>query len=214
MDRYLSIIAIATLVLLSAVPGYARFNVREAVLTAPRDVLFGVDSLKRLDMLDYYESGMKRGVQNDFVFEERITALDDNQATIMTSASTELTIALLATPSDTSLLVIKTMALPAPDARVTVYDRNWQPLKPKAQLPDHNDLSLWLTGDWKTVQADVENAVPFITASMIYDPDSQVLTVLQTVNAVVGREERPWVEKYMKPTIAYKWNGKKWTQLK
>lgn len=182
-------------------------------VNAPQEVSCLVDSLGRLDMLDYYASSLSRGVPDQLDAKVYIKEMTESTVTFTTSNVSERSFALLPHGKDTLVMVVETVSLPIPDSSATVYTLDWKKAGKAMQLPDFNDLSLWLTGDWKEKIDDIENAVKFVTASISWDKDTQSLTVINTTQGVVSRESQELVTKYMKPSIAYRWTGRKWNKI-
>lgn len=185
---------------------------RQALVTAPRDLFVAVDSLTRLDMLDYYEAGSQVGSRNLLGGQASVRHLDDERVTVATSGSSEVTIVTIPSRRDTVLLVISTLALPAPDSHAVMYSSDWQPLSAGAQLGDHNNLDLWLLPGASARRAEVENLVPFVPA--IYDYRDGVLTVTQSLGRLLPADDWATVKPLLRPTLTYTWNGRSWSQIK
>lgn len=183
---------------------------REAFITAPREVFVSIDSLTRLDMLDYYESGSAVGSRNLLGGTSQVKFLTDNAITVSTSGSSEVVVSLMTAGSDTTLLAVNTIVLPAANSRATVYDRDWKPLPAKVQLPSHNDLSLWMLPQYKDRVKELENMIPFIPA--VYSYNNGVLTMTHTLGKVLSTDDYKRVKTMLKPTISYQWTGKKWKE--
>lgn len=200
------------LVAVMTAAGASALTPREAFVNAPRQVITAIDSITRLDMIDYYECGSSVPSRNTFGGDSRVTLMSDDAITVSTSSSSEVTIALLPGARDTMLIVVNTLALPAPDSKVTIYDRDWNPAGRKLQLPDHNDLSLWMGADAKKRRSELENLIPFIPA--IYTYKDGVLTVTHTLGRILPADDYKTVKPLLRPSIGYRWNGKKWTAIK
>lgn len=185
---------------------------RDAFVTAPRDVIAAIDSITRLDMLDYFASGSSVASRNAFGGDAMVKSLSDGSITVGTSVSSEVTIALLPAGRDTMLLVINTLALPVPDSKATVYNRDWTLAAGKVQLSSHNDLDRWLTPEAKQRRAEIENAIPFVSA--IYAYGNGELTVTNTLARLLPADDYALVKSYLKPANVYRWTGKKWSEVK
>ncbi len=185
---------------------------REIFVDAPRQVIAAIDSITRLDMLDYYASGSSVASRNAFGGESRVTLLTDDFITVSTSSSSEVTMALLPGRRDTMLLVVNTLALPAPDSRASVYGRDWALCDRKLQLPDHNDLSLWLDRDSGPRRQELENMIPFVPA--IYTYKDGILTVTNTLSRLIPADDYRVVKPYIRSSISYRWAGNRWSLIK
>lgn len=195
----------------AAVAGMA-MTPREAFVNAPREIIVAIDSITRLDMLDYYDSGSQGASRNAFGGEASVKMLNDEMITVATTKSSEVTISLLPCGRDTMFLVINTLALPAPDSYAAVYHSDWTLASDRHQPADHNDLSLWLDSNARGHESGIENAVPFIPA--IYTYTDGVLTMTHTLRRLLGDTDYEFVMPYMKKTIGYRWDRGKWKKLK
>lgn len=186
---------------------------REAFITAPDEVIATVDSITRLDMLDYYDSGSSVASRNAFGGNTSVRSLNDASITVAISNVSEVTIVPLDSHSraDSAILVINTLALPTPDSYAVTYDRNWH-LESKYSLPDHNNLDLWILPTGSKLRDKIENAIPFIPA--IYTFNDGVLTMTQTLSKLIGPDDYNFVKPYLRPSISFRWTGKNWKQIK
>ncbi len=185
---------------------------REAFINAPNEIIEAIDSLTRLDMLDYFDSGSTIASRNAFGGESTVKSINDTAITVATSKASEVTLVVLPiSKTDTMMLVINTLALPAPDSHATVYDKSWQPVG-KASLPEHNNLDLWLLPAAKSNRSVIENAIPFIPA--IYNFNDGTLTVTHTLSRLIPKEDLELVSPYLRPSISFAWNGKTWKTVK
>lgn len=191
--------------------GINALSPRDAFVQAPRQVIASIDSITRLDMLDYFGSGAVSGSRNAFGGEVGVKLLTDNSIVVTTSRSSEVTIATLPVSRDTMLLVINTLALPASDSDAAIYTASWTKADAGKQLPGHNDLSLWLQPDAREKRSELENLLPFIPA--IYTYNDGVLTMTHTLSRLLPKEEYSKIKKYLRPSLSYKWNGKKWKRV-
>lgn len=197
------------LTLLCAVaPAMARTTAKQAFVTAPRELFPTIDSLTRLDMIDYYESGSATPSKNRFGGGSRVSALSEDSITVETSPATTVTLYTLPSKGDTLLLAVTTMSLPAPDAMAALYTSKWEPLPPKAALPSHNQLKLWLLKCTKEQRQLVENLVPFIPAS--YSLRGNRLTITSTLDRLLPADDYQQVVPFLRSSISYSWDGQRW----
>jgi len=185
---------------------------REAFVKAPREVISAIDSLTRLDMLDYFDSGSTVASRNAFGGDVRVKSLTDESITIATSPSSDVSIIVLPATSDTMLLVVNTLALPAPDCNATVYTSDWKKAAKKAQLPGHNNLSLWIVSSDKPQMDNLENLIPFIPA--IYNYNNGILSVTNTLGRLLPADDYKKIKPYIRSSVDYNWTGKKWNRMK
>lgn len=184
---------------------------REAFIKAPADIIETIDSITRLDMLDYYDSGSSVASRNAFGGEASVRSANDVSITVSTSNVAEVTLVPLAAGRDSVLLVINTLALPTPDSYAVTYDHNWH-LDTGMSLPDHNSLDLWILPSGRNVRDKIENAIPFIPA--IYTFNDGTLTMTQTLSKLIPADDYTFVKPYLRPAISFKWTGKNWKQVK
>ncbi|MDE7385770.1 MAG: DUF3256 family protein [Muribaculaceae bacterium] len=184
---------------------------REAFIKAPADIIETIDSITRLDMLDYYDSGSSVASRNAFGGEASVRSANDVSITVSTSNVAEVTLIPLAAGRDSVLLVINTLALPTPDSYAVTYDQNWH-LATGMSLPDHNSLDLWMLPSGRNVRDKIENAIPFVPA--IYTFNDGTLTMTQTLSKLIPADDYTFVKPYLRPSISFKWTGKNWKQVK
>lgn len=187
---------------------------REAFVKAPSQIFTTLDSISRLDMIDYFEAGRGGASRNALGGESRITVLDDLHVGVMTTPSTAVDIYLLPSAGkDTLVAVVSTLKLPALDSSVAVYDSNWNQMSAKKLPATFNTLDLWLKpGLSREDITKVENTVPFIPAYITVDGNT--LTVTNKIDQIVPAEEFKAISGLLVPSIAFAWNGKVWSPVK
>lgn len=176
----------------------------KAFVEAPRRVFPTVDRSTRLDMIDYFEAGSDKASKNQFEGECRITAMNADQLTFESSPSTSHTLTLLPRHrSDTVIMVVTTMELPARDSHVKFYTTSWQPAEQGLfMVPNLND---WVP-DAKARQ-QVAGQIPMTIASASYDIGAQTLTVTNNLSDFLPDEVTNLVTPNMAKKITYRWNG-------
>lgn len=184
---------------------------REAFVTAPRDVIVTIDSLTRLDMLDYYDSGSTIASRNKLGGASQVKLVTDDAITISTSGSSEITIRLLPVKGDTLIMVTGTLILPAPDSKLTLYDKGWTALGGKSRIPSHNDLSLWILPQFKSNIKEIEDIVPFVTA--VYTYNDGIITMTHTLSKTLPTDNYKRVKPMLSPQISFRWTGTKWERI-
>jgi hypothetical protein len=183
-----------------------------AFTDAPID-MFPIDKLTRLDMIDYYNNGSTKPSKNMFKGDCRITALSPEQITVEASNVADITISLLQHKADTLFMVISTYKTPIADSAIHFYNKAWTEQQNLFNAPE---LADWLTAEVKADkqrQKDVENACPFILATYSYSPADATLTITNNVDAMIPREDKQIVGSALRPTLTYKWNGKKMEKI-
>lgn len=184
----------------------------EAFTSAPNSVFPLLDNSTRMDMVDYFNSHMSTASQNKLSGKSRITALSDESLSFEMSSSSAYQIILLPGKESTIIALIETVATPAPDSNISFYDENWK--KSEKPLLENPDLDTWLTAEGNNDKAMVESLVPFMLSSMSYDPVTKTLTLTNNVKQFLGEDMYSMVANCLKPALTFKWNGKRFEQVK
>lgn len=186
----------------------------EAFVTAPTTVFPAIDSLTRLDMVDYFRSGSDRASKNLFNGQARVTHLTPDQITVETSAAAEKTITIIPRGNgrDSLLMVITTVKTPAEDSTVKFYTTSWQPVdKGLFIVPALDD---WMQPQAADKRQDVENAVPFMLAKISYEPAMATLTLVNNLGAYLPEETSTLAGNALKSELSYRWDGHKMVRIK
>lgn len=183
----------------------------EAYLETPSAGIFLIDSITRMDMLDYYRSGSATPSAAIIGGTARVTE-EKPMSIKLTVGQTDFQLALLYDGKNTIIALIETVASTVPDSHITFYDRNWNELPKQKGLFKSPALKDWLTEDGKRERAYIEEVVPFIMAIYDYDPDSKVLTISNTMENYYTPEDWKDISAKLKASIAYRWNGKQFTK--
>jgi len=174
---------------------------------APAAVFPTIDRLTRLDMLDYFNSGSDKPSKNIMAGDSRVLALTDRQISVQTSGVQTVELSLLPQKADTLFLVVTTVRTPVPDSSVELFTSRWKPVKRdffKAPL-----LADWVLPEGKAQMETLENIYPFTLASATFNADTQVLTLTNNLGDYLPEIESKGMEKLLRPTIEYRWDGKR-----
>lgn len=189
----------------------AQYSASDAFVNAPRKVLPLLDRNARLDMLDYFNSGLATKTSNKLNGQSAVTAVSPLQVSVqMTDAST-CDIAVLPASGDSLVAVISTLATPAPDSKMTVYTSDYSK-DVTGSVFSRPVLKDWLAD--KSALATVEGLVPFLLISYSYAPESGVLTLTNNTKLFLSEDVYSIVEPYLIPQLVYKWNGKRFEKQK
>ncbi|MDE5786108.1 MAG: DUF3256 family protein, partial [Duncaniella sp.] len=177
---------------------------------APNSVFPLLDNSTRMDMIDYFNSGMTNTSTNNLKGQSAVTALSDKTLSVKMTDSSTAQIAVLDAGSGQVIAVISTVAAPGLDSSIAFFDADWSP------LPDGNyfakpSIDDWLTDEGKANKAEVEMQVPFMLASYNYDPATGKLLLINNLNRFLDEDIYEIVSPYLRPTLSYTWNGKKFT---
>ncbi len=207
------ILTLATLtVLLLPATMQAQLTARQAFATAPQSVFPLLDTNTRLDMIDYFDAGMKNESKNALGGQSALLEVSPMSLSMkMSDASTNQVFLLPAAGNDTIIGVIRTVATPGHDSSLSLYTSKWQPV---AQSKRFNAPKLT---DWVTDRShlgDVEAVVPFMLTGYKYDPQRSTLTLENNLNGFLSDDIYEMVAPYMLSSLTYEWDGKKFTLRK
>lgn len=203
------LITTAAALVLGLGASFAQLTASKAFVEAPRNVLPLLDRNARLDMLDYFNSGLTTKTSNKLNGSSAVTAVSHEQVAVqMTDAST-CHIAVIPASKDSLIAVITTVSTPAPDSKMTVYSSDFKH-ELTTSVFSKPTLKEWLTdgGSLGTVEA----MVPFLLISYSYDPSTGILTLTNNTKTFLSEDVYTIVEPYLKKEIRYKWTGKKFAK--
>jgi len=190
-----------------------QITAESAFTTSPRHVFPMLSENAKLDMVDYFHSTVNKGAQNTFGGKSVITSLSaDNMTVAMTEAS-NYQLALLPAGNDTLIVVITTVATPAPDSKMSIYSSDWKRnmTQNAFRKPVFRE---WLNDEGLKNQDEVEASVPFLLISYSFDPVERVLTLTNNTRSFLSHEIYEMVAPYLIDTISYKFDGKKFSKIK
>lgn len=213
LKRFFLLSSAIVFLFVSAVHIAARQPVSEAFKNAPSSVLPLLSKNTRLDMLDYFNSGMSTPSRNELGGNALIEQMTDESMTLKMSSASAVQIALLPYGDDAYVALISTVNTPAPDSKLTVYSFDWtEDLTDRVfKLPD---MTEWLTNEGKKNAGEVDLMVPFLLVSYSYDPESKSLTLTNNSSSFLSDEIYNMVKPYLHDTLIYTWNGKKFEPRK
>lgn len=185
-----------------------RLIARNCFTTAPIDVLPLLEPQTRQDMLTYYDAGRDTPSQNVFGSDCRIISLDDDCLKMITGegVTTEMFV-LNPTGKNQVIGVIETIDTPVADSRVTFYDTGWRDLTGSVSIDP--TLADWLPKAEQRNLADIQRDVPFVLASMHFDPATSTVVADNNMQAYYTADDTPAALTVLKPHLTYKWTGKK-----
>lgn len=184
----------------------------EAFTSAPESVFPLLEKNTRLDMVDYFNSGMSTSSQNKLAGQSRIISIGDNDLQFTMSSSSQYQIAILPMGDKQIIALIETISTPAPDSNISFYTADWQ--KYTENVHEQSGVKQWLTAEGRDNEAMVESIVPFMLSSMKYNPENQTLTLSNNVKQFLGADMYSMIESYIKSTRLFTWNGKRFVEQK
>lgn len=190
------------------VPTKARGGAAEAFTTAPTAVIPLVDSLTRLDMIDYYRAGLTTMSRNNLGEESRLIALGEDSVVLKLSEKVTQAIYLLPLKNDTIYAVVKTYKLPALDSSIKFYDSEWNQIDTNRiiTLPGREN---WLIKSNRESKAKLAENLTFVTAAITIDVAAGELTFTNTLADLLPLESMEAVKDDIKPRLVYTWNRSK-----
>lgn len=116
----------------------AALNARTAMdffLTAPQSLMIYADSASRLDMRDYYESGVTKGIESR-LGKVRLDSVTPGTLHLKIDSLSEMSLAVVPVRNDTVLAIMETVRTPIALSSIHIYNKDWTPRKEQPALPD------------------------------------------------------------------------------
>ena len=177
---------------------------------APDDVLPLLPANTRLDMLDYYNSGVHRESADASGARAVVTGSSDRSLRFEVGDTCRFEIDVFPAGSDTLVALIETIAYPMRDSRIQWFDARWQPVRKALEEPS---LADWLTPDGRKHRAEVEEMNPFITYEATADAARGVITLRNTMETYFLPQDRAdAIGNYMHPELVYRLKGKRFVR--
>lgn len=182
----------------------------DAFKSAPVDIFPILEPSTRLDMIDYFNSGMSTPSRNTMSGNSRITELTPTSLTIeMTKASTYQLVVL---PGN-NIALVTTITTPAPDSKMAIYSPDWAN-NLTAKTFSKPTLDDWLTPEGKKNKSEVEMNVPFLLIQYNIEPSTGTLTLTNNTSGFLAEEIYQIVEPWLLQSIVFDWNGTKYQRRK
>lgn len=119
-------------ILLFPLVAMARFTATDALLSAPDELVGQVGRAERLDLIDYQKAGLSnRTAPNRLGGKAGIAHFSQDRIDLLPGEAQSIAILLLPAKNDTLIGIISTLETPAPDSRLKIFNRQWEP-QPKA----------------------------------------------------------------------------------
>ncbi len=168
-----------------------------------------IEQANRMDMLDYYASGMKKQMPSRLGGKVTIdTIAGSHYMKVITSDASETEVRMYTLKSGEKFFgIVNRVKLPATDCRLRFDMIDGEKIFPA--LPTTADF---INGDKKTV-AETVDKVDFPLIDYTFLPDGDIEARL-TVGEYLSREDSAVVMPRVKEKIVYHWNGKKFTKVK
>lgn len=187
----------------------AQLTARSAFTSAPSSLLPTLTANQRLDMLDYYDSGLDRASKDVLGTECRIDTLSANVITISIGSIRNLSFYILDSEGKKPIIMaIDRLRTPAVDSSMSFYNSKWE------RQADDKIISLPLLADWTGKIGDdkrerIENALPFAMYDADFDHATSQLTLSLSTDGYVAREDSALVADSLAKRLIYTFNPKK-----
>ena len=207
------IFASITLLVASAVSVSAQLTASQAFVDAPQKVFPLLDHNVRMDMVDYFNSGLETPSGNALNGQSVITELTPSSVSVKMTDSSTSQLTLLPAGNDTIIAIVSTVAAPGLDSNIRFFNRDWTPI-PDGRCFSRPGWDQWLNDNGKGHRDEVMMQVPFMLASYVIDPVTGVLTVTNNLGKFLDEDVYEMVAPYLQPQLSYTWNGKKYQVAK
>lgn len=200
-------------ILCSICTATAQTTARTAFVAAPDSVLPYLPQSTRLDLIDYFDSGIKKQMPNRIGEDAGLILAGDDELWVDTAEGVRYEFYVLRSAKEEYIMLIRTLETPMPFSTVRFYTHNWQqlPTSKFIALPDESD---WLAGAGKELRDEFRNNVGFFLDDISYYVDSSTLTFRPSIDKSAVLEYGDKLKAVMPERINYRWNGKKFVREK
>lgn len=189
-------------------------NASDFFVSAPSNAAFLIDSITRMDMLDYYRSGSKTTSAAINKGRARVTGESEGKLVFDIDSLVQYQIVLLPTTSkagtDTIVAVVETLRSNLENSMVNFYTIDWETV-PSNKILTTPTLSDWITVGGAPERSEVERTFPFITSRIDISEDGK-LTITNTMEPYFVPSDWKNVGGWIKPSLTYSWNGKQFVK--
>lgn len=205
------LITYIVLTLLACSTAMAR-SVSEVFVDEASPVFGKIDKTTRMDMVDYYAAGQKKVVNDQMDGDTYIESMIDDYMKVVISSAATVEMRLVESNKGTIIVVSTTYLLPAADSRIDFYDETWHPLDSRRYVvpPVLDDL---LVGVDKKRRSEIESIVDFtLVSASLADVGTIVFT--PSFDKYLPVEDYAAIKPYVRTSVVYRWNGKRYTPSK
>lgn len=210
-------ITLLIVTLMAAMGCYAQVttDVSEVFANAPSSVFPLLDMNTRLDMVDYFKSGMSTPSQNALEGKSQITELTHDYMDVRMTDSSTAQLIMLPAGTQEYVALINTVASPGLDSNMKVFlyeNGEWG----DAQLTAFTKPGWkeWLTDGGQSHREEVEMQVPFMLVSYKYNPSSKELILTNNLSKFLDKDLYEDIADYLRSQLTYTWNGSKFVMKK
>lgn len=170
-----------------------------------------IDQTSRLDLMDYYDSGIEKKVPNQLGDSARIVLIDDAMLSIEYAPGCEISLIPLHRKNDELIMILQTLDIPDRDTSIKFFTHDWKPID-SSKLIDLPKTSDWFAVKDKAKKTLIEENVPFMTMCAVYDADTSKLRLIPTPGDYIAPEHLEEVKGLLYPSFEYLWTGKKFSK--
>ena len=189
--------------------GASAITPEEAFTSAPAEVFPLLDRNSRLDMLDYFHSGLDTPTANRLDGRSAVTGLSSGSLSVRLSDVSTAQLVVLPSRSDTIVAVVTTMNVPAKDSSIAFYTSDWQPLATDSYFKAPT-LADWTAKGHRA--AELEQNVPFMLAAIDIDQPAGTLTLTNSLADFLAPEVYGSISGAIVPSITYRWDGRRYSR--
>lgn len=206
-------ILIVISLMMSMLSAMAQVTASEAFTSAPQGIFPLLDRNTRLDMVDYFKNGMSNPSQNALDGRSSITEMTPESLTVKMTDSSSAQLVVLDGSKGKVIALISTVATPGLDSNIKFYDEQWRQLNAKDFFTKPG-WKEWLTSEGNENADEVTMQVPFMLSSYRIDPSTSRLTLTNNLSRFLDKDLYESLSSYLRPSLAYDWNGKRFTPVK
>ncbi len=209
-------VAIIALSLIALSPELkARETAGELLVKAPRQVMELLDSIERLDMRDYYNSGSSTPTKNVVGGEARVLSESADNIVFQATDNSQYQLSILDHSKKSYIMLIETVNLGAlPDSKLSFYSLDWTGVYKVSSFINLPVLKDWLTVEGEKNIDEVKRFLPFMMATYAYDPAVQVLTMTNNMEAYYTKADVEKLQAWIKPSLVYQWHAGRFRLVK
>lgn len=168
-----------------------------------------IDKSSRMDMVDYYNSGMKIEIDNSLGGKSKIEEMTPTYMKVKLSESATVEMQMeVAGKTDTLLFVIKTLKTPALDSSIKVFDRYWNEVD-CFKMPQVEDF---IVGASSKKKKELLSMVEFPLIYLKFN--NGAIEAIPSLKDYMIKENYELLKPFLKDKLVYEWDGKQFKMSK
>ncbi|MDE5629052.1 MAG: DUF3256 family protein [Muribaculaceae bacterium] len=212
MNRKLTVFAVAATAAAAFMPfGIEARTAADFFKQAPQSVIPVLAVNTRLDMLDYYNSGMFTPVANRVNGKSTLSKVDDMHLKVELSENSSLQLAVIPMKKDTVIAVIETVKCPVADSGIRFYRaKDWSEI----DVPAHSPSVTEFVAPDKRKQAVAGDLPRFAFSNAEFVPEKNVFVFHNTTADFYHDTDKPAGLELMQDLVAMRFDGRKLVEVK